>query len=115
MAVGDAYMFPGFLKPVLTLFFQSHRLLFSRGSAEVRGENTPERKVTSTGDQTHNHQVISPTCSPLSHLGGADLRRVVVSEQWSLKAGGLFIQVVSNTGLTVVFFLANKSIQSFRT
>ena len=30
-----------------------------------------------------------------------DLRRFVVSEQWSLKAGGLLIQVVSNTGLTV--------------
>ena len=30
-----------------------------------------------------------------------ELRRVVVSEQWSLKAGGLLIQVVSNTGLTV--------------
>ena len=31
------------------------------------------------------------------------LRRVVVSEQWQLKAGGLLIQVVSNTGLTVLF------------
>ena len=31
----------------------------------------------------------------------ADLRRVVVSEQRSLKSGGLLIQVVSNTGLTV--------------
>ena len=30
-----------------------------------------------------------------------DLRRAVVSEQWSLKAGGLLIQVVSNTGFTV--------------
>ena len=30
-----------------------------------------------------------------------DFRRVVVSEQWSLKAGGHLIQVVSNTGLTV--------------
>ena len=27
----------------------------------MRGENTPERKVASTGDQTHNHQVMSPT------------------------------------------------------
>ena len=71
MAVGDAYVFPGFLTPVLTLlFFQSHRLLFSHASAEVRGENTPERKVASTWDQTHNHQVMSPTRSPLSHPGG---------------------------------------------
>ena len=51
--------------------FQSHRLLFSHASAEVRGENTPERKVASTGDLTHNHQVMSPTRSPLSHPGGA--------------------------------------------
>ena len=29
------------------------------------------------------------------------LRRVAVSEQWSLKAGGLLIQVVSKTGLSV--------------
>ena len=72
MAVGDAHVFPGFLTPVLTqLSFQSHRLLFSHASAEVRGENTPERKVASTGDRTHNHQVTSPTCSPLSHLGRA--------------------------------------------
>ena len=27
------------------------------------------------------------------------LRRIAVSEQWSHKAGGLIIQVVSNTGL----------------
>ena len=72
MAVGDAYVFPGFLTPVLTLlFFQSHRLLFSHASAEVRGENTPERKVASTWDRTHNHQVMSPTRSPLSHPGGS--------------------------------------------
>ena len=30
-----------------------------------------------------------------------DLRRVAVSEQWSLKAGGLLIQVIFKTGLTV--------------
>ena len=52
--------------------FQSHQLLFSHASAEVRGENTSERKVTSTGDRTHNHQVMSPTRSPLSHPGEAD-------------------------------------------
>ena len=74
MAVGDAYVFPGFLTPVLILlFFQSHRLLFSHASAEVRGENTPERKVASTWDRTHNHQVMSPTRSPLSHPGGSSL------------------------------------------
>ena len=72
MAVGDAHVFPGFLTPVLTQhFLQSHRLLFSQSSAEVRGENTPERKFASKGDRTHNHQVLSPTRSPLSHPGRA--------------------------------------------
>ena len=46
MAVGDAHVFPGFLTPVLTqLSFQSHRLLFSHASAEVRGEKYAEKKV----------------------------------------------------------------------
>ena len=72
MAVGDTYVFPGFYTPALTqLSFQSHRLLFSHASAEMRGENMPERKLASNGDRTHNHQVMSPTCSPLSHPSGA--------------------------------------------
>ena len=50
-----------------SLSFQSHRLLFSHASAEVRGKNSPERKVASTRDQTHNHQVMSPTRSLPSH------------------------------------------------
>ena len=50
--------------------FQSHGLVFSHASAEVRGENTPERKFASTRDRTHNHQVMSPTRSPLSHPDG---------------------------------------------
>ena len=53
--------------------FQSHRLLFSHVSAAVGGENTPERKVASTGDRIHNHQVNSPTRSPLSHPGGTKI------------------------------------------
>ena len=65
MAVGDANVFPGFLTAVLTqLSFQSHRLLFSHASAEVSGENTPERQFAST-------QVMSPTRSQLAHPGGA--------------------------------------------
>ena len=72
MGVGDAYVFPGFLTQVLNNFsFQSHRLVFSDASAEVRGENTPERSFASTEDRTHNHQVVSPTRSQLSHPGGA--------------------------------------------
>ena len=67
MAVGHAYVFPGFLTPVLTeLFFQSLRLLLSHASAEVRGENTPERKVASTRDRTHNpgHEFDTLTTKP---------------------------------------------------
>ena len=75
MAVGDAHVFPGFLTPVLTqLSFQSHRLLFSHASAEVRGENTPERKFGSTGSRTHNHQVMSPTLSPVIRPGGVTVQ-----------------------------------------
>ena len=58
--------------------FHSHRLIFSHASAELRGENTPERKVAPTGDRTRNHQVMSATRSPLSHPGGADNHLVVV-------------------------------------
>ena len=58
MAVGDAHVFPDFLTPVLTqLSFQSHKLLLSHSSAEVRDENTPERKFTSTESQTNKPQV----------------------------------------------------------
>ena len=57
--------------------FQSHRLLFSHASAEVRGENTPEKKVASTGDRTQNHQVMISTRSPLSHPSRA---RLVINE-----------------------------------
>ena len=37
----------------------------------MRGENMPERKFASTGHQTSNHQITSPTRSPLSHPGWA--------------------------------------------
>ena len=66
MAVGDAYVFPGFLTLVLTRFFLSK----PPTSAEVRGKNTPERKFALTGGRSHNHQVMSPTRSPLSQPGG---------------------------------------------
>ena len=57
----DTHVFPGFL---------TNRLLFSQAS-EVRGENQLERKFASTRYQTHNHQVMSQTCSPLTQLGRA--------------------------------------------
>ena len=60
MAVGGVHVFPGFLTLVLTrLSFQSHQLHFSHALAEVRGENTPERKFASIGYQTHNYYVIT--------------------------------------------------------
>ena len=60
--------------------FQSHRLLFSHASAKVRGGNTAERKFASTRDRIHNHQVMSPTRSPVSHPG-RDARRERESER----------------------------------
>ena len=76
MVVGEAHVLPGFLKPVLTqLSFQSHRLLFSHASAELRGENAPERKFASTGYRTHNIQVMSLRHSPLSHPDGSEAGR----------------------------------------
>ena len=67
MAVGNAHKFPGFLTSALTqLSLQSHRLLFSH---EVRGENKPERKLASSGHQTHYQQVMSQTRSLMSHPG----------------------------------------------
>ena len=72
MAVSDAYVYPGFLTPVLTqLSFQSHQLLFLH-APEVRGKNTLERKFASTSYWTQDHQVMSPTRSQLSNPGGAN-------------------------------------------
>ena len=71
--VRDTYVFPDFLTPVQTLIsFQSCRLLFPHASAEVRGENMPERNFASTVSQTHNHQLMSLTHLQLSHTGRAD-------------------------------------------
>ena len=67
MAVGDAHVFPGFLTPVLTqLFFPKPPTTFLTYFNRGERENTPERKFESTGYRTHNHQVMSPTRSPLS-------------------------------------------------
>ena len=58
------HVFPGFLTVVLTqLFFPKPP---QRLEAKIR-----RKEVASTGDWTHNNQVMSPTCSPLSHPGGA--------------------------------------------
>ena len=81
MVVGDTHVFPGFLTPVLTqVSFLSHQLVFSDTSAEVRCENMPGGGggggggggVASTWPQTHKHQVMSQTHTPLIHLVGAE-------------------------------------------
>ena len=65
-------MFPGFLTPVLTqLFFPKPPTTFLTCFCRGEMRKYTGRKVASTGDRTHNHQVMSPTCSPLSHPGGA--------------------------------------------
>ena len=49
--------------------FQSHRLLFSHASAEVRGDNTPERNFASTGgsnSQPAGHESYTLTTEPPS-------------------------------------------------
>ena len=82
MAVGDAYVFPRFLTPVLTqLFFPKPQTTFLTCLCTGERRNTPERKVTSTGDRTHNYQVMSPTRSPLSHPGRAKTIRLYTCTQ----------------------------------
>ena len=71
MGVSDACAFPGFLTPVLTTFLSKVTDYFPHMLLQRWGENAPDRKKASTRDRTHDHQVMSPTCSPLSHLGGA--------------------------------------------
>ena len=67
MAVGDAHVFSDFPTSVLTqISFQSHRLLFSQASAEVRGENTPESSPQLEIELKHH--LMSSTRSPLSSI-----------------------------------------------
>ena len=81
MVVIDAYVFPGFLIPVLTqISFQSHQLLFSYASVEVRDENTPERNFASTWSRTHNQEVISLIRS-LSNPFGAIRDKLMMLEK----------------------------------
>ena len=53
MAVGDAYVFPGFLTPVLTLlFFPKPPTTFLTCFCRGERQKYAGRKVSSTGDQT---------------------------------------------------------------
>ena len=71
MAVGEAHVFTGFLTPALTrIFFPKPPTTFLSCFCRGQRRKYAGRKFASTGDRTHNHQVMSPTRSPLSHLGG---------------------------------------------
>ena len=73
MAVGDTYVFPGFLAPVLTqLFFPKPPTTFLTCFCRGEKRKYAGKRSPPTGDRTHNHQIISQTRSPLSHPGGSD-------------------------------------------
>ena len=83
MAVGDAYVVPGFFTPVQTQrFFPKPLTTFL--TCFCRGERRKDagKKGASTWDRTYNHQVMSRTRSPLSHPGGATLSLCEIA--WSL-------------------------------
>ena len=71
MGVDDAYVFPGFLTPVITqLFFPKPPTTFLTCFCRGEGRKYAGKKSRlNQGDQTRNHQVMSPTRSPLSHPG----------------------------------------------
>ena len=94
MAVGDSYVFPGFLTPVLTqLFFPKPPTTFL--TCLCRGER---RKYTGNKSRLNRgsnsqHQVMSSTRSPLSHPGGA---YVYMLNNESLRSKGLFSNNVTH-------------------
>ena len=72
MVVGDAHVFPCFLTPVLTqLLFPKPPTTFLTCFCRGERQKYAWKKVCLNRDQTHNHQVMSLTRSPLSHLGRA--------------------------------------------
>ena len=80
MAVGDARVFPGSFTPVLTqLFFPKPPTTFLTCFCRGERRKYAGKKFASTGDRTHNHQVMSPIRSTPSHPGGAAtvLNRVI--------------------------------------
>ena len=71
-AVGDTHLYRLPHTSTNTTFLsKATNYFFSHASAEVRVENMLERMFASPGDRTHNHQLMSPTRSPLSYPGRA--------------------------------------------
>ena len=69
------------------LYWGFNQLLFSHALAKacemhVRDENTLKRKFASTPSQTHNHRVMSLSCSPLGHPGGAWQKWKFAGDMW---------------------------------
>ena len=82
MAVGNARVFPGFLTPVLTqLFFPK-----LPASAEVRGENTPERKVAPRGSNSKPPGHESDTLTTEPPGGGENRTKNVLKNDWRIRA-----------------------------
>ena len=82
MAVGDAYVFPGFLTPVLTqLFFpkQSHRLLFSHGfcrGARRKYAGKKSRLNRGSNSQPQDHESDTLTTEPPRGGGALQIESV---------------------------------------
>ena len=71
-----------------------------------RGENMPERKVASTGDRTHNHQVMSVTCLPLSHPGRASGKVLSGNRLMCFGNTPLFSSLYTNMYHSLLHFIA---------
>ena len=87
MAVGDTHAFPGFLTPVLTqLSFQSHGLLFSQATAEVRVKLRQKDCVPQPGIELKppSHESDTLTTEPPG-LGVTEERRNVHSRIAKIK------------------------------
>ena len=78
MTFGDTYVSWHSHTSVNTTLFPP--TTFSHASAEVRGENMPERKLASTGSRTDNHQVMSPTLSPVTEPSGQGSKNLELSK-----------------------------------
>ena len=83
MAVGDVHVFSVFLTPVLTqLFFPKPPTTFLKCFCRGERRKYARKKVRLNRDRTHNQQVMSPTRSPMSHPGGAQILEKTLCTLW---------------------------------
>ena len=90
-------------RPLLTSICLSDQNSLLTGQLPTLGEN---HNTALPVFRDHSREVMKVVSYSRWSLNASSisLRSVVVSEQWSLKAGGLLIQVVSITGLAVLAF-----------